>query len=170
MRVNAPAASWVASMFLSRRMAFEDNVAPSFDELKSEFNRLTRDARYYVNELHFLSAAVSDPPQYIRTGKDDKRRKQADTPKQITNKLTERENGKTKSKSVGPPLRRCGRHLKQRAKGTAPLHVNRVKRSTKHPPGSRSSLWHKQHSQVLPTSRSGTWLPGCKVSHSTETR
>ena len=56
---------------LSRHLAFKHTPVPSFSGLKPEFNSWTRDARYYAKGVGFLSAFVSDPPQYIPVGELD---------------------------------------------------------------------------------------------------
>ena len=50
------------------RRALKHTVVPQFSGGKLEFTALTRDARYYAKEVGFLSAFVSDPPQYVPVG------------------------------------------------------------------------------------------------------
>ena len=52
----------------SRHVAFKHTTVPSFSGQKPAFTAWTRDARYYAKGVGFLSAFVSDPPQYIPVG------------------------------------------------------------------------------------------------------
>ena len=56
---------------LSRHIAFKQSAVPSFIGQKPEFTAWTSDARYYAKGIGFLSAFVSDPPQYIPVGELD---------------------------------------------------------------------------------------------------
>ena len=58
-------------MPISRHLAYKYNTAPVFSGLKPEFISWTKDARYYAKGVGFLSAFVSDPPQYIPVGELD---------------------------------------------------------------------------------------------------
>ena len=53
------------------RLALKHTVVPNLVGKKPEFTASTRDARYYVNRVGFLSAFVSDPPHYVPVGKLD---------------------------------------------------------------------------------------------------
>ena len=53
------------------RLALKHTAVPLFSGEKSEFTAWTRDARYYAKGVGFLSAFVSDPPQYIPVGELD---------------------------------------------------------------------------------------------------
>ena len=52
----------------SRHLAYKYNTTPVFSGLKPEFITWTKDARYFAKGVGFLSAFVSDPPQYIPVG------------------------------------------------------------------------------------------------------
>ena len=56
---------------LSRHTAFKHTPVPLFSGQKPAFTAWTRDARYYAKGVRFLSAFVSDPPQYIPGGELD---------------------------------------------------------------------------------------------------
>ena len=56
---------------LPRHLAFKHTATPSCSGLKPEFTAWTRDARYYAKGVGFLSAFVSDLPQYIPVGELD---------------------------------------------------------------------------------------------------
>ena len=58
-------------MPISRHFAYKYNTAPVFSGLKPEFTTWTNDSRYYAKVVGFLSAFVSDPPQYIPVGELD---------------------------------------------------------------------------------------------------
>ena len=53
------------------RHALKHNAVPSFSGNNPEFTAWTSDARYYAKGVGFLSAFVSDPPQYIPVGELD---------------------------------------------------------------------------------------------------
>ena len=53
------------------RLALKHTVVPQFGGKKPEFTAWTRDARYYAKGVGFLSAFVSDPPQYVPVGELD---------------------------------------------------------------------------------------------------
>ena len=58
-------------MPLSRLLPLKHAAAPQFNWKKPEFTAWTRDARYYAKGGGFLSAFVSDPPQYVPVGELD---------------------------------------------------------------------------------------------------
>ena len=53
------------------RLALKNTVVPSLRGKKPEFSAWTSDARKYAKEVGFLSAFVSDMPQYIPVGELD---------------------------------------------------------------------------------------------------
>ena len=53
------------------RFALKHTVVPQFSGKKPEFTAWTGDARYYAKGVGFLSAFVSDPPQYVPVGELD---------------------------------------------------------------------------------------------------
>ena len=55
------------------RLALKHTAVPQFSGKKPEFTAWTRDARYYAKGVGFLSAFVSDPPQYVPVGELDVR-------------------------------------------------------------------------------------------------
>ena len=58
-------------MPLSRKITLKYTAGPTFSGKKPESTAWTRDARYYAKGLGFLSAFVSNPPQYIPVGELD---------------------------------------------------------------------------------------------------
>ena len=56
---------------VSRQIAFKHTVVPSFSGQKPEFTAWTTGATYYAERIGFLSAFVSDSPQYIPVGEVD---------------------------------------------------------------------------------------------------
>ena len=53
------------------RLAFKHTAVPQLSGKKPEFTAWTRDARYYAKGVGFLSAFVSDPPQYVSVAELD---------------------------------------------------------------------------------------------------
>ena len=53
------------------RLALKHTAVSQFSGKKPEFTAWTRDARYYAKGVGFLSAFVSDPPQYVPVGELD---------------------------------------------------------------------------------------------------
>ena len=53
------------------RLALKHTAVPTFRWKKPEITAWTRDARYYAKGVGFLSAFMSDPPQYIPVGELD---------------------------------------------------------------------------------------------------
>ena len=53
------------------RLALKQTAVPRFSGKKPNFTAWTRDARYYAKGVGFLSAFVSDPPQYVPVGELD---------------------------------------------------------------------------------------------------
>ena len=52
-------------------LALKHTAVPQFSVKKPEFTAWTREVRYYAKGVGFLSAFVSDPPQYVSVGELD---------------------------------------------------------------------------------------------------